>query len=176
MEAKFTYEKGSLNKWTAFMLTMLFVLGGIVSLTVLAVCIPNYADWADDIAMLSFAAFGIVWSLIAAVRLRTLDGIILYDRNCITVCRKRRKRIISFDDIKSVCCMPEVKHTRFAVKHNLVLTVLLGTGKELAFCQQLDIEKSFPVQQPEKFKEYIDEQPLMRLCNYINERARSYRE
>ncbi len=152
------------------MLIMFFVLEVIIILTAFVVCVPDYADWANDIATLSFMTFGILWALITAVKLRSLDGIILCNQNSIAICHKHRKRIISFNNIESVSCMPEVKHTRFAVKYNLVFTVLLDTGEEFAFCQQLDLEKSFPVQQPEKFKEYIAEQPMMKLYEYINER------
>lgn len=170
MKCEFNYEKGSRKKWETFTWVMFFVLGAIISLTALIVCVPDYADLASDIAILSFMVFAVLWTLIMTVKLHSLDGIILCGQDSIEVRRKRRKRIISFDNIESVSCMPEVKHTRYAVKHNLIFTVLLKTDEELEFCHQLDVEKSFPVQQPEKFKKYIDEQPLMQVCMYINER------
>jgi len=97
-------------------------------------------------------------------------GYILFlsEQNSIAVCRGRKKRIIPIENIESVSCLPEITHTRGSIKHMLVFTVILDTGKKLEFYAKLDIDKDMPVQQPEKFKEYIAEQPMMKLYEYIN--------
>lgn len=161
MKCKFDYEKSSLNNWTAFGLTVIF--GGLIILAALSF-------YRYEFEGLMFI-FGIVGAVLLRVKLSNLDGVIMFSQNSIAVCRKRRKRVIPFESIESVSCVPEVMHTRYDVKHYLVFTVILKTDKKLEFCKELDIEKDFPVQQPEKFKEYIDEQPLMQMYKYINERS-----
>lgn len=166
MKCEFDYEKSSLNKWTAFGLAVIF--GGMIILGALAFCISDY-KYEFELLSFIFAIFGAV---LLRVKLSNLDGVIMCSQKSIAVCRKHRKRVIPFGSIESISCVPEVMHTRYDVKHYLVFTVTLKTDKKLEFCKELNIEKDFPVQQPEKFKEYIEEQPLMQLCSYINERSR----
>ena len=163
MKCEFDYEKSSLNKWTAFGLAVLF--GGMIILGALACFIPDYKYEFEGLMFI----FAILGAVLLRVKLSSLDGGIMCGQNGIAVCRKHRKRVISFKSIESVSCVPEVMHTRYSVKHYLVFTVTLKTDKKLEFCKELDIEKDFPVQQPEKFKEYIDEQPMMNVYEYINE-------
>lgn len=163
MKCEFDYEKSSLNSWTAFGLAVIF--GGMIILSVLTICMSDYG-YEFELFLFIFAIFGAV---LLRVKLSSLDGGIICGKNSIAVCHKRRKRIISFESIESVLCVPEVMHTRYSVKHYLVFTVTLKTDKKLEFCKELDIDKDFPVQQPEKFREYIDEQPMMKLYEYINE-------
>lgn len=167
MKCEFDYEKSSLNGWTAFGLAVIF--GGMIILAALAFYVSDY-KYEFELLSFIFAIFGAV---LLRVKLSGLDGAIMCGQNGIAVCRKHRKRVISFESIESVSCVPEVMHTRYSVKHYLVFTVMLKTDKKLEFCKELDIDKDFPVQQPEKFREYIDGHPMMKLYGYINERSRT---
>lgn len=159
MKFEFNYEKGSKNRWSVFM-----YLACPITAIILAYCFPDkYRNYIKP----SFYIFAIIWLIICVIISNRLEGYIFCEQNTFAVCRGRIKRIISIEDIESVSCLPEL-HRPYSVKHMLVFTVILKTGKKLAFCTCLDVDKDMPVQQPEKFKEYIAEQPMMKLYEYIN--------
>ncbi len=168
MKFEFNYEKGTYNKWAVSVAVTL--LSSPIIAHILANCFP---DNINDIFLPLYMLFILIFTLVYLFYLfdiHSFDGYILClsNQNRIAVCRGRRQRIIPIEDIESVSCLPEVTHTRYSVKHMLVFTVILKTGKELAFCVELDIDKDMPVRQPEKFKEYIAKQPMMELYEYIN--------
>ncbi len=159
MKFEFEYEKGSANRFAAFIVAVYLVL-------IVLVYIIRY----DVMLWLLWFMVLIVIIIFSIIKSNCQCGYILClsNQNSIAVCRGRRQRIIPIEDIESVSCLPEVTYGRYSVKHMLVFTVILKTGKELAFCVKLDVDKDMPVQQPEKFREYIAEQPMMKLYEYIN--------
>lgn len=167
MECEFKYEKGNYNKWAVSVAVTL--LSSPIITRILANCFPTDVS---DIILPLYILFILIFTLVYLFYLfiHSFDGYILClpNQNCIAVCRGRRQRIIPIEGIESVSCLPEVTHTRYSVKHMLVFTVILKTGKKLAFCTELDIDKDMPVRQPEKFKEYIAKQPMTELYEYIN--------
>ncbi len=160
MKFEFKYEKGSVDRWTVFMCIVL--LAPIIFIFCLQV------EYQENI-MLLFYIFVIIWIIVHLIKSNRFGGYVLYKENSIAVCRGRKKLIIPIENIESVSCLPEVTSRNHTVKHMLVFTVILDTGKKLEFYAKLDIDKDMPVQQPEKFKEYIAEQPMMKLYEYINE-------
>lgn len=112
----------------------------------------------------------------ALLKSKHSKGTIRYKQEGIEICRLRGKReiprfVIEFYNIEDVFCQPEVSTENHQVVHTLVFTVILETGKKFAFYKRLDVEKDLPVRQPEKFKEYIDEQPMMKLYEYIKRKV-----
>lgn len=56
--------------------------------------------------------------------------------------------------------------------YSLSLTINKKSGKKVTLSKSLDIEKNFPTENPDEYKEFLKEQPLVKMCKYINERAR----
>lgn len=76
-----------------------------------------------------------------------------------------------YEDIAEVLCEVKSTGTRFgSVIHEMILTVKLKDEMEFSMLKRLDISGDFPASQPEEYKEYISEQPLMQLSNFINEK------
>lgn len=56
--------------------------------------------------------------------------------------------------------------------YKLILVIKKKSGKKVKVSVRLDIKENFPMENPEEYKEYLDEQPLIKICKYINERSR----
>lgn len=78
-----------------------------------------------------------------------------------------------YEDIAEVLCAVETLTTRNGIRriyYEMVLTVKMKDESEFCIIKRLDILEDFPVQQPDEYKEYISEQPLMQLSYYIGKR------
>lgn len=53
-----------------------------------------------------------------------------------------------------------------------VLVIHLRNGKILKIRSELEIPEKLPTDDPDSYKEYINSQPIMKLCRYINEKSR----
>jgi len=159
LKFEFKYEKGSADRFAVFMCIVL------LAPIIFVVCLP--VEYQKNLMPLFFI-FVIIWIIVYSIKSNRFGGYVLYKENSIAVCRGHKKRLIPIEDIESVSCLPEVTSTNHTVRHMLVFTVILETGKKLEFYAKLDIDKDMPVQQPEEFKEYIAEQPMMKLYEYIN--------
>lgn len=165
MGAKFSYEKNSFKKAESFLLISM-----VTFIPILVIC-------GIDVKLL--VLFVLWWILYAVIKSYSLDGVIVWEQDSIVIYRMKGNRKVprwayTLDEIESVSCTSEIRHTRTESIHVLVFTVVLASYKKRDFCFELDIDENFPVQQPEKFKEYIDGQPLMQICKYINERLGNY--
>lgn len=64
-------------------------------------------------------------------------------------------------------------HSRWGFSNYiLIMEINKKSGKKISLYNELDIKESFPTENPDEYREYLKEQPLMQLCKYINERAR----
>ena len=79
---------------------------------------------------------------------------------------------VPLNDIAKAECVIKSEGQRFGgVIYTLVLYIKCKSGKEYKFIKKLyDVEKDYPVQHADKFKRYVDEQPMMKMCNMINDR------
>ncbi len=79
---------------------------------------------------------------------------------------------IQLNDIIKAECTIKSEGQRFGgVIYKLVLYIKCKSGKEYKFIKNLyDVDKDYPIQHADKFKQYVDEQPMMKLCNMINEK------
>ena len=78
-------------------------------------------------------------------------------------------RNIPYENVEYVLCQLDAKGTKYgSIIYELVLTVKIKGRNEMNFIKKLKFEDGFPVRQPKKFNAYLDEQPMMKVCNYIN--------
>lgn len=52
-----------------------------------------------------------------------------------------------------------------------VLYIIKG-GKKIKLCVDLNIPEDKPMCDPDGYKRFINDQPIMKLCRYINEKSR----
>lgn len=74
-----------------------------------------------------------------------------------------------YEDIAEVLCAVETFTTRNGrIYYEMVLTVKMKDESEFCVTKRLDILEDFPAQQPDEYKKYISEQPLMKISHYID--------
>lgn len=80
-------------------------------------------------------------------------------------------RNVPYENVEYVLCQADAKGTKYGrIVYELVLTVKIKGRNEMNFVKKLKFKDYFPVRQPKKFNAYLDEQPMMKVYNYINER------
>ena len=48
----------------------------------------------------------------------------------------------------------------------------MKSGKKIKLCVDLNIPEDKPMCDPDGYKRFINDQPIMKLCRYINEKSR----
>lgn len=102
-------------------------------------------------------------------------GKIIADESGITVIRtifgrKISKKFIDYSEIQSTDCGVDtvwnrLMTTRCVMKFTLKMK---DDNSEIAFLSTMNISVSFPAEQPDMYKQYLHEQPLMQLSHYID--------
>lgn len=78
---------------------------------------------------------------------------------------------IGYDDIE--CAEYQIKDVRSRISfwyYKFILTIRRKSGGEIKIAVNLYIEEKMPLEFPKEYKKYIDEQPIMKIFKYINER------
>ncbi|MDE7289922.1 MAG: hypothetical protein K2N71_10540, partial [Oscillospiraceae bacterium] len=67
----------------------------------------------------------------------------------------------------------ETRYSRYGFGgYELIVVINKKSGKKVKLSKTLDIRKDFPTNNPDGYKEMLREQPLIKMCKYINERSR----
>lgn len=78
---------------------------------------------------------------------------------------------IGYDDIERA--EYQIKDVRSRISfwyYEFILTIRRKSGGEIKIAVNLYIEEKMPLESPKEYKKYIDEQPIMKIFKYINER------
>lgn len=80
-----------------------------------------------------------------------------------------KKKILEYGEIESTECIVETElyGRGGGIIYKMVLTVKKKDGTEMELLKKLNIESGFPAEQPDKYKQYLAEQPLMKISHYI---------
>lgn len=82
---------------------------------------------------------------------------------------------IGYDKIESAEYFIEnVRSQMIFYYYKFILIIKKKSGRKVRISVRLDIKEEFPTESPEEYKKYLDEQPLMQMCKYINERLGNY--
>lgn len=80
---------------------------------------------------------------------------------------------IEYRDISYVEYHVKTVHSRWGFeRYDLNIVINKKSGKKVTLSKSLDIKENFPTENPDEYKKMLKEQPLIRICKYINERAR----
>lgn len=96
-------------------------------------------------------------------------GKIIADENGVTIFRtflgrSYGKKFIEYGKIKSTDCGILTASTKYAME----LTLKMRDGSKIVLYNTMKIGASFPAEQPDKYKKYLHEQPLMKISHYID--------
>lgn len=156
MKAKFDSTKTTENIFIVLLLAMVFAVFILSFQNIMAALIPA-------------AVFLVLVGLCLACR-----GEIIADENRITVVttffgKAVKKKIIEYADVDRTDCGVEAFGTRVrSVSYIIRLTIKMEGVSRFIVSAKMNIASSFPVEQPDKYKQYLSEQPLMKISHYID--------
>ncbi len=129
-------------------------------------------------AMTAWAIIFII-SAVAAVFLLNIKGGVIYaksDKLVITHSFASRKVLISrisYEYIQYADYNVTQKRSRISFYcYVFELIIHMKNGKKIKLCVDLHIPEDKPMCDPDGYKRYINDLPVMKLCRYINERSK----
>ncbi len=161
MEAKFGQTKDAID---FYILVRVFII--IFGVFVIS-CSEN--------KLVGFLIFMAVYLPIDVFFMR-YKGKIIADESGITVVRtlfgkEIIKKFIKYSEIQSADCgvdtigIKSIGATRYTIEFTLRMK---DDDSEIVFMSTMNIDNRFPAAEPDKYKEYLQEQPLMKISNYID--------
>lgn len=162
--------------------TVIFILLILLALSLFSVMFFSFPE-------LSVGALRILFLVIFAVIIGTVlvisagrKGVIRADDSKISISHLFFRRNvfiwnIPYEDVEYVLCQVNARAIanragRSSITYTLVLTIKINDRSEMNFIKDLKFKNDFPAAKSEKFNKYINEQPLMKMCEYINERTK----
>ena len=129
-------------------------------------------------AMTAWAIIFII-SAVAAVFLLNIKGGVIYaksDKLVITHSLASRKVLISrisYEYIQYADYNVTQKRSRISFYcYVFELIIHMKNGKKIKLCVDLNIPENKPTGDPDGYKRYINDLPMMKLCRYINEKSK----
>lgn len=125
------------------------------------------------------SAIILIVSAVAAVVLLNIKGGVIYarsDRLVITHSFASRKVLISrirYEDIEYADYNVTQKRSRLGFYcYVFELNIHMKNGKKIKLCADLHIPEDKPMCDPDGYKRYLNDLPVMKLCRYINEKSK----
>ena len=160
MEAKYRYTKTTDNLLVISLLAMFLTVLILYFLEALFLMFAAIAVW---VAIM----FGIYWAF---------SGELVADKNGVTVVtmlfgKKIKEKFIEYSDIDYTDCGISTYGTRgWGIFYSIYFTIKKKSGSKFTVSNRLNISSSFPANEPDKYKQYIHNQPLMKISHYIDSR------
>lgn len=128
---------------------------------------------------LAVSAIILIVSAVAAVVLLNIKGGVIYaksDRLIISHSFASRKVLISrirYEDIEYADYNVTQKRSRLGFYcYVFELNIHMKNGKKIKLCADLHIPEDKPMCDPDGYKRYLNDLPVMKLCRYINEKSK----
>ena len=125
------------------------------------------------------SAIILIVSAVAAVVLLNIKGGVIYaksDRLIISHNFASRKVLISrirYEDIEYADYNVTQKRSRLGFYcYVFELNIHMKNGKKIKLCADLHIPEDKPMCDPDGYKRYLNDLPVMKLCRYINEKSK----
>lgn len=125
------------------------------------------------------SAIILIVSAVAAVVLLNIKGGVIYaksDRLIITHSFASRKILISrirYEYIQYADYNVTQKRSRISFYcYVFELNIHMKNGKKIKLCVDLHIPEDKPMCDPDGYKRYLNDLPMMKLCRYINEKSK----
>ena len=161
MEAKFGQTKDAID---FYILAHVFII-----------IFGVFAMGCSENKLIGFAIFMAVY-LPIDVFFMYYKGKIIADESGITVVRilfgkEIRKKFIKYSEIQSADCgvdtigIKSIGATRYTIEFTLRMK---DDDSEIVFMSTMNIDNKFPAAEPDKYKEYLHQQPIMKIFRYID--------
>lgn len=125
------------------------------------------------------SAIILIVSAVAAVILLNIKGGVIYaksDKLVISHSFASRKVLISrirYEDIEYADYNVTQKRSRLGFYcYVFELNIHMKNGKKIKLCADLHIPEDKPMCDPDGYKRYLNDLPVMKLCRYINEKSK----
>lgn len=125
------------------------------------------------------SAIILIVSAVAAVVLLNIKGGVIYarsDKLVISHSFASRKVLISrirYEDIEYADYNVTQKRSRLGFYcYVFELNIHMKNGKKIKLCADLHIPEDKPMCDPDGYKRYLNDLPVMKLCRYINEKSK----
>lgn len=158
MKAKFDLSP------TADNIMVILLLAGIVSILVLFF----------NEAVIPMLITIVLWFAVMLGAKYAFGGELIADETGVTIVttlfdKKVKEKFIEYGDIDRIDCGVNTYSTRgWGIFYSMFLTIKMkGVSKYTVF-KRLNISRNFPTNEPDKYKEYLHEQPLMKISHYID--------
>lgn len=152
-----------------------FLLTAIFSFSTFFAALP-YFSVVSGVSIVIFLV-----SLPAAIITSALKGGVIYalEDKIIIIHKFLNKRVlvsyISYRDIKHADYNVQPFRSRIAFYgYNIILTITKKSGKTVKITALMDITESMPTEKPDEYKAHLNKQALMKMCRFINEKARKF--
>lgn len=150
------------------------VVIAILSASLLLSGIGYYDDFSAGVTV-SAIIFAV--SVAAAVILHNIKSGVIYVKSDELVivhsfaAREVLVSRISYEDIEYADHNVTQKRSRIGFYcYVFELYIHIKSGQKIKLCIDLDISENMPTSDPDGYKRYINDQPIMKICRYINER------
>lgn len=160
MEAKFRLTPTTDNLLVISLFAMFLTFLILCFLEVLFLLVVAAAAWI-------VIMFGIYWSF---------SGELVADEKGVTVVtmlfgKKIKEKFIEYSDIDYTDCGVSTYGTRgWGISYSMYFTIKKKGGSKFTVSNRLNISSSFLANEPDKYKQYLHEQPLMKISHYIDSR------
>lgn len=115
-----------------------------------------------------------VWIAIILGVYYAFGGELIADEKGVTVVttfwdKKIKEKFIEYSDIDYTDCGVSTYSARgWGISYSMYFTIKKKSGSKYTVSNKLNISSSLPTNEPDKYKRYIHNQPLMQLSNYID--------
>lgn len=157
------------------------LLGSAILIVALSVSllISSIGYYYKFSTLMAVSAIIFTVSAAAAFVLYIIKGGMIYaksDKLIITHSLASRKILvsrISYEDIEYADHNVTQKRSRLGFYcYVFELIIHMKSGKKIKLCVDLNIPEDKPMCDPDGYKRFINDQPIMKLCRYINEKSR----
>ena len=111
------------------------------------------------------------------ITLALRGGVICAFENKVVIAHKFfSKRVlvstIRYSDIKHAKYNVKAIHSRLGfLRYEMKFTITKKSKSSVNIISWLDVDENLPTDNPDEYKEYLNEHPMVKMCNFINERA-----
>lgn len=138
----------------------------------------SIGDYYRFSTLMAVSAIIFIVFAVAAVVLLNIKGGVIYAKSeklIITHSLASRKILvsrISYEDIEYADHNVTQKRSRLGFYcYVFELIIHMKSGKKIKLCVDLNIPEDKPMCDPDGYKRFINDQPIMKLCRYINEKS-----
>lgn len=150
-----------------------------IAIMAFSAAIAFYGSFDDRGLAPGVSLIAFIISVVAAVVLNIIKGGVIYARSdrLIIVHSFGAWKIlvsrISYEDIEYADHNVTQKRSRLGFYcYVFELIIHMKSGKKIKLCVDLNIPEDKPMCDPDGYKRFINDQPIMKLCRYINEKSR----